>query len=112
MSVTAKALIQAQFASGLISILYTAPLNTRTIIDQFTATNIDSSSHTLSVYLVPALAAAGSSNEVIQAQSLTSGLSMSFSTLKNQILNPGDAIAVIADAPTFVVVRASGRECV
>lgn len=110
MSVTAKALINARFAQSATTSEYTAPVSTHVIIDKFTATNADSSARTLSVYIVPSGASAASSNGVVLNLSIAAGATVDITSLQNQILNPGDSVAIVASAGTTIVVRMSGRE--
>ena len=114
MSVVALCLINAQAAPTANTTLYicgsTAGV-TNTVIDKFTATNTDSSTHTLSVNIIPAMGLIGAGNLIAKAVSITAGSTYNFSAeLQNHILNNGDQISVIADTAAFVVVRASGRE--
>lgn len=110
MSVSAKCLIESQFAPSVTANIYVAPASTKTIIDKFTATNTDSATHTVTIYLVPIGQAAALSNQIIQARSITAGVTVDFSEMQNQILTTGGFIAILASAASQVVVRASGRE--
>lgn len=112
MSVTAKPLIQAKFASATDHTEYTVPGSTRAIIDKFTATNTDSSARTVSVNLVPNGGSVGASNLVTSVLSIAAGVSMELPEMKNHILASGDFISVIASVASKVVIRASGREIV
>lgn len=108
--ITAKPLAQAQYAPDSVATIYAAPGNTRTIIDKFSATNTDSSSRTISVHVVQAGGSPGASNLITSAKSVGAGVSVDLEEMKNQILGPGDFIAVVASVASKVVVRASGRE--
>jgi hypothetical protein len=110
MTVTAKALIQAKYAADSATTEYTTPANTRTIIDKFTATNTDSSARTLSVHIVASGGTASASNLITSALSIAIGASVDVPEMKNQILNAGDFISVLASVATKVVIRGSGRE--
>lgn len=109
MSVTAKALVQAKFAAASASSEYTVPVSTRTIIDKFTATNVDASSRTLTVYLVASGGTAGTSNQIV-SKSIAAGATADVTELQNQILATGDVISVLASAASTIVIRVSGRE--
>lgn len=111
MTVTAKALIQAKYAANADTTEYTAPASTKTIIDKFTATNTDAAAVTISVNLVASGGAAGASNLIVKTKSIAAGETYAFdSELKNQILNTGDFISVIASVASKMVIRMSGRE--
>lgn len=110
MTVTAKALINAKYASSGGTVEYTAPLNTRTIIDKFTATNTDGSARTITVNVVPSGSAAGGSNTLTSAFSIAAGAAVELTELKNHILSTGDFLSVFASIASKVVIRASGRE--
>lgn len=110
MTVTAKCLIEAKYAANSVTTEYTAPVSTHTIIDKFTATNTDSATRTISVHIVPSGGTAGSDNLITSALSITAGASVDLPEMKNQILNAGDFIAVLASVASKVVFRASGRE--
>jgi hypothetical protein len=110
MSVIAKCLIATKYASNADTVEYTAPAGTHTIIDKFTATNIDSSARTLTVYLCPSGNSPGTGYRIISALSIAAGATYDSAELRNQILNVGDTIAVVASLAATVVIRASGRE--
>lgn len=110
MSILAKCLIEAKYASASNATEYTAPASTRTILDKFSATNTDGSSRTISVHLVPSGGSAGASNLITSVLSIGAGVSVDLPEMKNQILNAGDFISVVASVASKVVIRASGRE--
>lgn len=110
MTVTAKALIESKFASSANTTEYTTPAAKHTIIDKLTATNLDASSQTITIYLVPSGSTAVDANKLISAKSIATGAIYDFTELKNHILNAGDFISVIASGASMVVIRASGRE--
>lgn len=109
MTVTAKALIEAKYASTSAATEYTAT-GVRTIIDKFTATNTDAAAVTLTVYIVPSGQTAGATYTVISAKSIAAGATADLSELQNQILNSGDFISVFASTASKLVIRMSGRE--
>lgn len=111
MSVTARCLIEAKYAAVADTLEYTAPANTRIIVDKFSVTNTDSSSRTITVNIVPSSGVVGADNIITSAQSLNAGQSMALSEMQNQILNPGDTIYVKASVASKLVIRLSGREC-
>lgn len=110
MSITPKCLAQAQFAGVSAGTIYTAPGATTTIIDQFTATNTDSTARTITVYLVANGGSAGAANIITSILSIAGNATLPLPEIKNQILNTGDFISVQASIASKVIVRASGRE--
>ena len=111
MAITAKPLIDAKYASTALTTEYTCPASTKTIIDKFTATNIDASSHTLNVYIVPSGGAASDANRVVKDQTITAGQCYNFSSeIQNQILTTGDTLQISASTASNINIRCSGRE--
>lgn len=110
MTVTAKTLINAKFASNSITTEYTVAANTKAIIDKFTATNTDSGAVTITINIVPSGSSSGTSNIIIKAQSLAAGATYDFTQMQNQILNAGDFVRVTASVASVMVIRMSGRE--
>lgn len=110
MTVTAKCLLEAKFASDSATTEYTAPLNTKAIIDKFTATNTDSGAVTITIYIVPSGGSASDSNMIVKTKSISAAETFDFSVLQNQILNTGDFIRVVASVASKMVIRISGRE--
>lgn len=111
MSVTAKNLISSQFVPGSATTFYTAPLNTRTIIDKFIACNTDGSTQTLTVNIVPSGGSVAASNTNIDAFSILTTVTKDFTELQNVILNAGDFISATASSGSKITVNVSGREC-
>lgn len=112
MSVTPKALFTAHFALNIANTEYFVPVNTVTIIDKLTATNTDSGSQTISIWLCAVGVGSGALNLLISAKSLSAGETHDFSELQNQIMGAGEQLVVQASALNKVNIRASGREIV
>lgn len=110
MTVTAKVLIAAKYASDSLTTEYTAPSSTKAMIDKFTATNTDAGAQTLSVHLVTSGGSAGPSNLITSLLSIGAGVSVDVPELKNHILEAGGFISAVASVASKVVIRASGRE--
>lgn len=110
MSVTAKAIIPAQFALSAGSTLYTAPNSARTIIDKCTVTNTDVGAQTVTVNLVPSGGAQAQANAIAWNFSIAAGAIKDFTEIQNHVLNAGDSIFVKASVDSKLVTRASGRE--
>lgn len=111
MSVTAKNLISATYASNTDHSEYTTPNNTRTIVDKFTATNQDSVARTLSINIIPSGDSVGAANLIVKTTSIAAGATFDSSEMKNQILSAGDIVSCVASVASMVVIRMSGREC-
>lgn len=110
MSVTAKALINAQQVTASDATYYTVPAATTTIIDKFTATNVTAGAVTLNVNLVASGGSAGVTNLVIDVLSIAANSVTDLTQLQNQILSTGDFISCKASAGSSIVIRGSGRE--
>jgi hypothetical protein len=110
MTVTAKCLSQGLLApNGSQLTVYTAPADTRTIIDKVSACNTDGSARTITIWIVEYLDSVATKYKVIAAQSINAGATATLD-VQNQILNAGDFIAIEASAASVVSVRISGRE--
>jgi hypothetical protein len=110
MSVVAKALFNPKQAENAQTTQYTAPTNTRTIIDKFTGTNTSAGTVTLTVNLVASGGAAAASNVISSAKAIGAGEAYTFPELVGHVLNPGDFVSTLAGAATSITIRASGRE--
>lgn len=110
MSVQAKCFAQAQYAGTSAASIYACPSPKTAIVDKMTATNISGSTRTFSVHVVASGGSASNDNLITSALSLAAGESADVPEMKNQILNTGDAIYVLASAASAVVTRVSGRE--
>jgi hypothetical protein len=115
MMVTAKTLIESQYAGSSNTVEYTVPANSRAIIDKFTATNVDTSARTVSVHIIPSGASVDDQYLIIDAKSIpdsttTSGAVVDLTELKGHVLEAGGKISVVASVASKIVIRASGRE--
>lgn len=110
MASTPKVLIQAKNAENVQTTQYTAPANTKTLIDKFTATNYTATVVTLTVNLVPSGGTAANSNTVIKTRNIQPNETYAFPEIVGHVLSSGDFISTIASTATSVVIRASGRE--
>lgn len=108
--ITAKPLFDAQFASATDAGVYTVPAGFRTIIDKFTVTNIDSSTHTITVNIVPSGQSVGNQNTITSAFTIAVGTAVELTELHNHILATGDVVSVTGSIANKLVIRASGRE--
>ena len=110
MTVTPVCIIQSVVVTGSDVSVYTSPASTATIVDKFTATNTDSSNHTLNVNIIPSGGSVGAGNLVISVITVNANSTLDITQLQNQILNTGDAISVKASAASDIIVRGSGRQ--
>lgn len=109
MSITAKCLIEAKFASNAGASEYLVPVGKHIIIDKFTAGNPTGSSVDISIWIVPSGGSSGNSNFLVK-KTVTTLATEDLSEMQNQILNPGDSIFVLASTGSALSIRASGRE--
>jgi hypothetical protein len=109
MTVTAKPLIEAKDAETAQTTQYTAPANTRALIDKLTATNTSGSTASISVNLVPSGGTAGATNLITKTKALAAGESYTFPEIVGHVLAAGDFISAVASA-AGITIRASGRE--
>lgn len=110
MTITAKALIDAKFASAIDATEYTCPANTHTIIDKFTVTNIDAGAITVTINIVKNGDSLGPLNTIVSAKSIATGVTSDLTEMQNQVLNAGDFISVTTNTANKVIIRSSGRE--
>lgn len=110
MTVVAKCLVEGTQIPAANTNLYTAPANTRTIVDKATATNTTAGAVTITFNLVASGGSASATNTVISAQSVAAGATYLCPEVAGHVLNPGDFISAIAGTATSISVRVSGRE--
>ena len=110
MTVVAKTLVEGVVAAAANTTQYTAPANTRTLIDKMTATNTTAGAVTLTVNLVPSGGAAAAANTVMSAQSIAAGATYTCPEVAGHTLNPGGFLSTNAGAAGSISVRVSGRE--
>jgi hypothetical protein len=109
MTVTAKCLYESTQVAAAETTIYTAPANTRTLLDKLTAVNVSAANVTFIVRLVVAAGTAGGTNTVA-TMTLGAGQTYNVPEVVGHVLNPGDFVSVLAGAATSINVRMSGRE--
>ena len=111
MSTTKAVLFDTQYAPAVDSEMFTSDVQgAGTVIDKMTATNIDSVTHTVSVRLVPPSGTpTGTEFVIVVAKALAAGQTYLFPEIVGQMLAPGGAIWMDADAANVIVTRANGR---
>lgn len=109
MTVTAKALVEGQIVPATDTTVYTAPLNTTTIIDKVTTANYDTVSRVVTISIVASGGSVGDAYYIAK-RTLTAKETYIWPEVVGQILNAGDYVSVIASNATGVNIRMSGRE--
>jgi len=109
MAVTVKVLIPAKIAEAVQTTQYTATGITA-LIDKFTATNYDTTAHTISVNLVTVDTSTGNDNLIVKTKTLQAGETYTFPEIVGAAIAPGGFISTIASSGTAINIRASGRE--
>jgi hypothetical protein len=107
--VTSKPLFEALQAAAADTVQYTAPVNTKTIVDKFTGTNTTGAAATLTVFIT--VAAAGvASNTILSAKSIAPGECYTCPEVVGHVLAAGDRIQTASGTANAITIRASGRE--
>ena len=109
MAVDLLPLVNSKFAEAVQTTQYTAT-DCITIIDKFTATNVDTVDGTITIHIVPSGGSVLASNMIIKAREIAPGETYTMPELTGQTLNNGDLISIIASAANAIVIRISGRE--
>lgn len=108
MTIIPKALIEAKYSSNSAIVDYTST-GVTTIIDKFTATNVDSGAQTLSIWIVPSGGVFGTDRQILKQLSFSAGETKDLSELRNQIIMSGGVIYTQASVANAIVIRMSGR---
>lgn len=109
MTVTARPLVTAAYASNSQTTVYTAPAGTRTIIDKCGAYNGTGGAVTLTINVVPSGGSASAVN-VVMSKSIGAGEAYLFPEIVGHVLETGGFVSVLAGAASSIVFRMSGRE--
>lgn len=109
MTVTAKTLAEGQIIPNSNTTVYTAPLNTTTIIDKLTSFNYDTVPRVITISIVASGGSVGDAYYVAK-RTLASYETYIWPEVVGQILNTGDYVSAIASNNTGVNLRMSGRE--
>lgn len=109
MNVVPRPLFNAQLIPNSDTTVYTAPSGINTIVDKLTVYNGDSGTQTLAINIIPSGGSVGASN-LVAVISMTTGQTVDFSQVQNQILATGDKISLNASVASKIVARGSGRE--
>ena len=110
MTTTARCLVETKYAENAETTQYTAAAGTRVIIDKFTITPPTGAASSLLIHVVPSGGAAGVSNAIMQAKTMTStDPTYTCPEMVGRVLEPGDFISTLASAATSLVIRIEGR---
>lgn len=109
MTVVNKVLIPSKQMLAAVTLQYTAPTTSRTVIDKFTATNTSASNATITVYLADLGETLDDTKKVIETHSIFPNETFEASGLVGHILSPGGFISTEGTASSLTI-RASGRE--
>lgn len=104
-----KQIILPKYAENVQTTQYT-PVNVRTDIVQFTATNTTATAQTLSVHLVPVAGVADASNKIIDSMPIGARQTVPLVAMYNQLVESGMSISTLASAASSIVISASGDE--
>lgn len=108
--VTAKPLILSSYADSGGAIEYTAPSDTKSIIDKFTATNVTGTGETIDIWLIPNGQTVGNEYKILDSFAIAANTCVDITELKNHVLDTGGYIYAQASAGSAIVIRCSGRE--
>lgn len=100
MTITPKPLYTGGQLTTSAATLFTAAVNSKTVITEWAFTNVDTVPRLLTVYLVRSGGAASVANTLVSARSLAAG--ETYAPPAGQILNAGDFIQAKADANTTI----------
>lgn len=109
MTVTVKQLIPPKYVPSTDTIEYTA-VNCKTLVDNFTVTNVSANNATFSMNLVPGGDAVGTENLIIKARTLAPNETYTFPELIGQVLEGGYAISILSGTASALVISVAGRE--
>ena len=108
MAVKVKCIIPSKQLEAAQTNQYIASV--KTMIDKVTVTNTTGAAVTFSCNLVPEGGTVGDTNAIIKDKAVAAGDTYVCPELVGHVLEPGDAISMIASAATSLTIRASGRE--
>jgi len=109
MAVKVKCIIPPKQLESVQTKQYIAT-SVKTMIDKVTITNTTAAAATFSCNLVPQDGTAADANALIKTKSVAAGETYVCPELVGHVLEPGDAISMIASVANALTIRASGRE--
>jgi len=99
---------QAAVTTG-VTILYTVPASTRTMLKEFSIANTTGASINVRVFLVPSAGTAGTSNAFLYDVAVPANNSLQYNGV--QVMNAGETIQIQA-ASAGLTITASGAEAI
>lgn len=108
MTISLSNLIPAKYASNTQTTEYTS--ENKTAIDKFTATNISSSTATLSINIVFVSGSVSDANKIVDSVLVPPSETYLCPEMVGQVLEAGSFISVIASTSSAIVISASGRK--
>ena len=106
MAVTPKVLVQGVLLQDTPTLLYTVPADTSAVMRAITAANLDSGTHQLTVYLVPAGGSADPETTILPAIAITTAQTVIDDDV--HVLEEGDMIWAKADVADVIALRVDG----
>lgn len=111
MGTSAKRLWDTAQLTGSAQTFYTAPALTNTILKKVTFTNSDVAvAYTVTLYLVKSGGSAGTSNIIINAQTVAAGATVEAFEVEGAVMNAGDFLQAFASTTGKIVFAGSGIE--
>lgn len=109
MAVVAKRLMNATLLTNAAATYYTCPTATNTIIKKLTLNNIDTSTRTVTLYIIQSAGSASTTN-ALATKTLIAGQTIILDEIQNHTLNAGDFIQAVCSATSAVNMQMSGVE--
>lgn len=94
--------------AGSAGLLYTSPPGFDTQIVALNAVNVDTSTHTITLYIVPFGEQPGAATTTTSANGLLAGQNYNGQNEYGMVLGPGDALWGQADTPSVITIAVSG----
>lgn len=111
MSILNICLVEGQALATSVTLYYTAPALTRTVLKKLTVCNSTVTASSLTVYLVPNGGSPDITNIITAARPVAAGQTYEAYEAENQVLMPGDSLQAFAVNPDLTIM-ASGIEIV
>lgn len=102
--------LASNYAGITNTTLYTGPTGLTTIIDSLTAKNNTGVAQTITIYLVPVGQTPGSTNIIMNAQSIAAGDTISITAAINNSIGSGATIIIKGSNPGGILVTLTGRQ--
>lgn len=110
MTITPQALIAGSQIAATATTYYTAPANTKAIIQNMTLTNTTAGALTATVHIISTGATETASNMVISARVIAAGETYNCPEVIGKVLLATGTIRALASSATSITITASGVE--